>query len=323
MIGALVLGLAVSAVFVYLVSRSITLDKVGRSLRSADYIWILPTLVLTFVGGLLRAVRWRLLFTNPQAVTNGQAFGALSIGLMFNNLLPSRVGELPRLFALRRATGLSAFEVGMTIVVERILDVFVLALLGLALWAWLPDRSWIDALGLVCAGVVLSSVALVVALAVFRRKLPQMFVRLLAKLPFVSAERAHAVREGIAAGTRILLHPGRLAQALVLSVLAWGAVGLSAWVLFPAFDLDVGALAPWLVLVANSFALIVPSGPGTVGVYEASVQVSLIAFGVSASTALSYALVLHAVNFFPIIVVGLVASWIMGRSAPHERFRKD
>jgi uncharacterized membrane protein YbhN (UPF0104 family) len=85
------------------------------------------------------------------------------------------------------------------------------------------------------------------------------------------------------------------------------------WVLFPALDLEIGAAAPWLILVANSFAIAIPSGPATVGVYEASVQAALIAYGISPSVGLSYAVVLHAVNFFPIILLGMVCSWWVGR----------
>ena len=107
--------------------------------------------------------------------------------------------------------------------------------------------------------------------------------------------------------------------ALLATVVAWLVAGLAGMVLFPAFGLDPGTLAPWLLLVANSFALVLPSSPGTIGVYEASVQVVLVAFGISASTALSFALVLHAVNFFPVIALGAIASWYAGRHAPHAR----
>jgi uncharacterized protein (TIRG00374 family) len=111
----------------------------------------------------------------------------------------------------------------------------------------------------------------------------------------------------------VLADRRRLAWCVLLSAAVWGVAGLAALVLFPAFDLDAGTLAPWLLLVANSFALVVPSSPGTVGVYEASVQASLVAFGVAKATAVSLALVLHAVNFFPVIAVGAIAWWWLRR----------
>jgi uncharacterized protein (TIRG00374 family) len=317
-------GLGISVFFAWLASRKISLADLRESLASADYVWLLPTLALTFAGGWVRAIRWRLLFTDPKSVSTAQSFGALTIGLMFNNILPSRAGEVPRLFALRRATGLSASEVGTTIIVERILDVFALAVTALVVWPFLPSRPWIHLLGIFCAGIVVGCVVLVGLLALFRRRLPPLALRLLCKLPYVSDERAAAVQNGLAAGSRILLNPRRLTGVVALSFAAWALVGLSGWTLLPAFDLDgVDPLAAALILIANSFALTIPSSSAAVGVYEASVQAALVAFGVSASTALSYALVLHAVNFFPIIAVGAIASWMMGSRPPHKRLRGE
>jgi uncharacterized protein (TIRG00374 family) len=252
-----------------------------------------------------------------------QSFASTSVGLMFNNVLPSRVGEVPRVFALRRTTGLSAFEIGATLLVERVIDVFVVALIGAALWPLFPDtKGWVDALGLFCAGVVVGSVLLVAGLAIFRERLTALLLAILKRLPLVSEERAISVRYALGSGGAVLLHPRRLAEVLAITVFIWALGALSLWVLFPAFDLETGAAAPWLILVANTFAIMIPSGPAGVGVYEASVQVALIAAGIGASTALAYAVVLHAVNFFPVIILGAACSWWIARQPAHPRFEE-
>jgi uncharacterized protein (TIRG00374 family) len=322
-VGMALVGLAISVFFTWIATRKISVHDVRQSLSVAHYGWLIPCVILTFLTGWLRAVRWRMLFIKPESLTNAQSFGAVSIGLMFNNLLPSRAGEVPRLLALRRATGISGFEVGMTILVERMLDVFVLALAAVALWPFLPSKGWIHALGLLCAGIVAGCALLVVGLAIFRQPLSKLLVWILRRVPIISEERVQSVRAGVTAGSRILLKPRRLAIAVGLSALLWAVAGLSGWVLFPAFDLNTSGLAPWLLLLANSFALTIPSSSGAIGVYEASIQAALVAFGVSASVALSFALVLHAVNFLPIIVVGGLASWLMGKKPAHQRFRDE
>jgi uncharacterized membrane protein YbhN (UPF0104 family) len=53
--------------------------------------------------------------------------------------------------------------------------------------------------------------------------------------------------------------------------------------------------------------LILPSGPAAVGVFEAATLVALLPYNVDRSTALSYALVLHGLNFLPFIVFGYAA----------------
>lgn len=317
----IVVSFVISVACGYLAVRKISLDEMRSSLAQADYVWLIPSLLLTLLTGWLRALRWRSIFINPDDVTVGQSFAASSVGLMFNNVLPSRGGEVMRVLALRRVTGLSAFEVGTTILVERVLDVFVLGLAGLALWYWLPDSTWVHVLGLVCLGAVGFCVVATVALAVFRERLHVVLAKLLAKLPRVSEDRATGVRRAVAAGVAVARRPRRIVTCVWLTALTWLVAGLAGLALFPAFGLDPWTLAPWLLLIANSFAMVVPSSPGTVGVYEASVQAALVAYGISASAALSFALVLHAVNFFPVILMGLVGSWWLSRQGRHHRLR--
>src|SRR5439155_1217410 len=74
-------------------------------------------------------------------------------------------------------------------------------------------------------------------------------------------------------------------------------------------------LLPWLprvawvhtaALVAIGLSMILPSSPAAVGVFEAATLVALHVYGIPKSQGLSYALVLHAANFFPYIIAGLV-----------------
>ena len=308
------IGIAISAAFAYLALEKISLSEVGSSLSEAHYIWVIPSALVGLLPVLLlRAYRWRILFDKPETVPVSDSFASINIGLMFGNVLPSRAGEVPRVFALRHTTRLSAFEIGTTVLVERLLDTFVLAIFGAALWPLFPDAPWIEVLGFVCVGVIVAFLALLAAVALFRERLGDLVLRGLRKLPRVSEEQALYVRRALGAGSAILLRPRRMLQALALSVLVW-AMGVAAiWLLFPAFGLDLSGSAPWLILVANAFAITLPSGPAGVGVFEASIQAALIAYGVSASTALSYAVVLHAINFLPIIAIGLASSWWIAR----------
>jgi glycosyltransferase 2 family protein len=86
-----------------------------------------------------------------------------------------------------------------------------------------------------------------------------------------------------------------------------GLASISFWLVTLSFDLDLPVVSGLLVLTAVGLSLILPAGPGSVGVFEAAVIVALRAYDVPQAEALSYALVLHAVNFFPYIVAGAVA----------------
>jgi uncharacterized membrane protein YbhN (UPF0104 family) len=59
-------------------------------------------------------------------------------------------------------------------------------------------------------------------------------------------------------------------------------------------------------MITINLALVLPSSPAAVGVFEWATVLALRAYGVPESQALSYALVLHALNFFPFVIAGLV-----------------
>ena len=63
------------------------------------------------------------------------------------------------------------------------------------------------------------------------------------------------------------------------------------------------------ILVFLVFAVMVPASPGYVGTYHAACMYGLMAFAIPKEQALSVALVVHAVGFFPVILFGFFFLW--------------
>ena len=65
-----------------------------------------------FLGSvLLRAVRWQLLLVDLTRQPLGPVFGATAVGMMANNFLPARMGEVPRATLLANRAGISSSAV--------------------------------------------------------------------------------------------------------------------------------------------------------------------------------------------------------------------
>jgi uncharacterized membrane protein YbhN (UPF0104 family) len=96
------------------------------------------------------------------------------------------------------------------------------------------------------------------------------------------------------------------AVALGLTISSWLLIAASFWVLMLGFNLGLPFAAGLLVAIATGLGMIIPSAPGAIGVFEAATLVALGAYGVPRSQALSYALVLHAVNVVPYLVAGAI-----------------
>ena len=57
------------------------------------------------------------------------------------------------------------------------------------------------------------------------------------------------------------------------------------------------------MVIGIGLSMILPSSPAALGVFEGATIVCLGAYGTGDSRALSYALVLHALNFLPFLVL--------------------
>src|SRR4051812_45719578 len=95
------LGLVLGAVLLWWTLHDTNLGEVWRVLRASDVgVFLLSTAVCTLIFP-LRAIRWRVIL-EPVAgkLPLGPLWRATAIGMMLNNVLPARAGELPRAYAL-------------------------------------------------------------------------------------------------------------------------------------------------------------------------------------------------------------------------------
>jgi uncharacterized protein (TIRG00374 family) len=280
------------------------------SLRQSNYWWVIPAIVLLFAAQVMRALRWQYLFPRPTRPAYGPTLEATLLGQAVNNVLPARAGEAARVVALNRTSGTSIVEATATVVVERLFDVLCLLGLLFVLAHWLPHVTWLRAAAVLA--VVLTAVTFAAAFVLFRwgDRPFKALLRPLARLPFLSEERVDTAAESIVRGARAL-HDWRLALvAVLLTTLSWLVLSASSWVLLFGFDLPHSFLLGVLVTIAVGLSLVIPSSPGAIGVFEAAALVALRAYDVPKADALSYAIVLHAVNFFPYVIAGgAVALW--------------
>lgn len=313
-------GLAVTVVFAYFAVRDVDAGDAWRAVREANGWWLAPSGALLVAAIALRAVRWRYLFVAETRPPLGPVTRALLIGYLFNNILPARAGEAARIVALTQTTGVSRAESAGTVVIERAYDVLSLLALLFVLSPWLPEVTWLTAAVTlaVALGVVLAA-GIVVFVVWGDRPLRALLRPLGRVLPF-PAERLEQIAANLTQGLAALHRPRIAVAAFALTTVSWIVLGLSFWVAMIAFDLGLSPVAGMFVLIAIGLASILPSSPAGLGVFEAATVVALGAYGVSDSRALSYAVVLHVVNFLPFLAVGVV---VLHRHAATLRRLRD
>ena len=264
----------------------------------------------------MKAVRWRQLFAPEQRPPLGPVLRALLVGYLFNNILPVRAGEPARIVALNQAARTSRAETAATVVLERAYDVFSLLVLLFAALPWFPHVGWLRAAGALAIALTLGMAAAVVVLARYGERPLRFALRPLKRIRLLDAERVELAAVNLGRGLTGLRRPRLMLGALVWTTAAWLALALSCWLIMRGFDLHLSLAAGLLVVIATNLAAILPSSPAGVGVFEQATLVALGAYGISDSRALSYALVLHVVNFVPFVVVGFL---VLQRQAVRAR----
>lgn len=259
----------------------------------------------------LRAFRWRLLLDGGARVASSSLLSATFIGMMANNLLPARLGEVVRAWVLAQREQTRVTPVFASIVLERILDtVALVAVLGLALM-WSPRISGPGSAVFRQVGNVsfLFSVAIVTGLLIvvrYQDLIHERVDRLASRDQSPWKLRTLDLFRRFIEGLCVLRGAGQTVKAAVFSLLIW-AVGIwSFHVLAQGFDLGLTATQSTLVFVAVLFGIAIPSAPGYVGTFHGFCVAALtLVAGTEPTLAAAYATLLHGTQWLAINLVGL------------------
>jgi uncharacterized protein (TIRG00374 family) len=295
---------AATIAFSYIALRAIDLDSAWRALRTSDYWWLLPALVAFGLGNVARALRWRSLFAPGRRPPRRTTLNAMMIGYLYNNVLPARAGEAARVVVLARRSSSPPVEITGTVVLERVYDVVVLLIIFFVAEPWLPSVSWFGTAAIIAIVLALAIAGVATALAIYGDRPLRLLLRPIGRILPFSDERLERTVAELTHGLSGLHHRRVAVEGLVWTTVAWLLSMLCAYLLTLAFHLHVPFAASVLVMVAIGLAMILPSPPAAVGVFEGATLIALHAYGLNLSTALPYALVLHLVNFVPFVVTG-------------------
>jgi uncharacterized protein (TIRG00374 family) len=316
------LGIAISALFLWAVLRTVSLEQVGQAIAASDLGWILAALGFVLLAYLLKIQRWTVMLRNLGADVGIRQTAAPFVGgVAFNNVLPFRAGDLLRVVAFQRFTGVPrAGQLG-TLVLERLLDLFTLMLIlfaTLTLWRIdLRDTALLDGLRLaafaVAAGIMLFLAApapIRIAVVWGERVVPR-----LKPLGEAFLRLSEAVQR--------LSRPLLLLRLSALSLLAWLAEGGVFYAAARALDLtESPAAAALLALSVGTLSTIIPSSPGYVGTFHFFTARMVTGLGATAVGAAAYAILVHAILWVTTTAAGFLLLGLSGfRARPDTKER--
>jgi glycosyltransferase 2 family protein len=308
------LGIALSAACLWWALHNVTWRQFADGVAHANP-WLLLASSAAATGIFpLRARRWRTIL-DPVApnLPFGPLWRSTAIGMMGNNVLPARAGEVARAFALSREVPAVNFSTAFaSLAVDRLFD--AVALFGLMFAAMLDpafprgatigDKS-IGAYALGGLSLLAGLLVVLYLLALFPGRviaLYEAFARRVA--PGIEA-KGRAVLTSFASGLSVLRSPGRFAAVLWWALLHWLLNGFAFWLAFRAVHLEASFAAALFVQGVIAVGVAAPSTPGFVGVWELTATIGLAVYGIPASSALIWAICFHTVSYIPITLIGL------------------
>jgi uncharacterized protein (TIRG00374 family) len=312
-----VIFLALAILMLWVSFKDINFKDLWISLKKAQYLWLIPAIIISILGFLIRAKRWSLLMEpmgyKPRLINTYHAV----VSGYFANLIIPRLGEITKCAALGRKEKIPFDKLVGTMLAERTIDVLTtLAILGITLVTGLtsagsflsenvfdPAGKHISAsaesITLILALLFVAAITLIVLYFVLRKKLHDR--------PFF--RRIYAFGDGISHGLKSVARMKKKLEFIMLTVLLWAAYLFMSY--FPLLCLKstsgLGITGALFVLVVGSFGMAAPVQSG-LGAYHWIVSRGLlVAYGIPLEEGLAYATLSHESQILLIAIAGAIS----------------
>ncbi|MEI6632509.1 MAG: lysylphosphatidylglycerol synthase transmembrane domain-containing protein [Chlamydiota bacterium] len=307
-----VVGIALALLCLAVAFRGVDFRELWSALTQADYLWLIPAMVVVSVSMIFRVFRWQCLLRPMKRIGFWDLFSAISICFMANNVLPARSGEFIRAMLVGKKHGVSVSTVLATVVLERISDALCVMALFLFLIFSLTVSPEMKRLGLVLVAGYLGILALLVAARIYPAAVEGAAHRLLVRISPRIALRVRAAVASFVQGLSVLKDGSQVALIVVYSVFVWGGILVTYYFINRAFGVrGLGLSGYTLLLSMLALAVMVPS-PGYMGSFQLGYKKALTVFGHAANTALACGWVAWGSQYIFINLVGVICLWREG-----------
>lgn len=285
----IILPLLLSILFISYALEDFNYTLFIDSLKNANYLFIISSVLLLIIIIFLRSLRWKLLFTKQLQIND--LYQSQLIGYMGNNIFPLRLGELLKAFFLEKKSKISKYEVIGTVILERVLDLIGLIILFLILL----NFSIIEL-------VSSSSIKVIYFLLIFASLSIILSFNLNKIKNFKFKNRLFQIVNDIISGFSTI-NKSNFLLSIFYTILIWLSYIIVVYLVQKSMYLNLSFIQCILLLFLSSLILMIPSMPGNIGTFEGSVVYTLLLFGIKDD--FGFAFILHAVSFIPYTLLGL------------------
>ncbi len=313
-----VLAIGLAVFFIILTLRETDFSVLKSAAQRANYFWFLISMMLSIASYWLRAARWKLLLEGigyEMKIKSG--FWAVSLGYFANLVIP-RSGEIARATSLYKMEKVPADKSIGTIVLERVIDVFFLALFFVLSLIFNAEAlfsffSFTEKPSLGNYGIILGVLILILLVFLaFRKRLKG----------FSLYQRIELFLKGIWEGFKSVLHLKERAKFILYSFGIWLCYFLMTYVVIFAFPetSHFGLGEGFFLIVSGALGMILPAVGGLGYPYIMSLAFAAIYLS-NGQTAEEgkivgnyFGLMLYLAQIISILIFGFLSIYYIGRN---------
>ena len=315
--------LSLGALILYVVFKDKDLDKMLEDLKNAEYKYLVFSMVLGYAAYLFRALRWILLLKTMKYNTSTSLATHAIAASYFAHVIFPRAGEIVRCTSLYKVTGIPVNKLFGTILLERAIDLILLAScialsfilkfneLSVFFQSVANDHGPEEATN---TKLIVISCLLLIALGLyfFRDKLKE------SKL----YQKVISLGKGVKEGFQTAFYMKQKGLFTVYTLLIWIMYLLMTYVCFFSIPetSDLTLVDGLYIMVIGGLGMIVPV-QGGLGPYHAAVTLGIVSIGLSETTGITLAVLIHTAQSIMIIITGIIAAIVLSfakRKAAHN-----
>ena len=285
----IILPLLLSILFISYALEDFNYTLFIGSLKNANYLFIISSILLLIIIIFLRSLRWKLLFTKQLKIND--LYKSQLIGYMGNNIFPLRLGELLKALFLEKKSKISKYEIIGTVILERVLDLIGLIVLFIILLNFsIIELVSSDSIKVIYFLLIFASLSIILSFNLNKIK------------NFKFKNSSFQIIDDIISGFSTI-NKSNFVLSIFYTILIWLSYIIVVYLVQKSMYLNLSFIQCILLLFLSSLVLMIPSMPGNIGTFEGSVVYTLLLFGIKDD--FGFAFILHAVSFIPYTLLGL------------------
>ena len=298
--------LLISSIGLFYAFDDIHFSDLFNHFASLDILKFFLSIIILMFACVIRAKRLKYIISPlDKNVTTHHLFGATMIGYFGNGILFFRLGELLKAYSISQESNIRTSESFGVIMLERVIDALTVLFLLICSLPFLPFenqtfRYWIMAF---CLITIVFVMLLVIMKLIDWESLINSFSFLNESLKMKIIDVIVKVYNGVG----LIFKTKYIFRILFSTMIIWLCYFLMTKWLLESCGILLDLHEVFIMLLMGAIIVSVPALPGGVGTYEAGITYALsLLFFVSKDLALTYAIISHASNYVPYVLVGSV-----------------